>query len=260
MSVDLLRTGVPEANQSLPHQSRPVSAVSVGGSYRRSATGLLCCLAIFFAVLFPIAASGDIYSYVDKNGVRHFSNAPVSKRFQPFLSTVHSDGGTGFLGTESTVSSSGISYRPVSYYDGYIRQASRQYQVDPLLIKAVIKAESNFNPRAVSPNGARGLMQLMPATASHVRVADPFDPRQNINGGTRYLRQMLDSFQGNIPLSLAAYNAGPTRVAQLGAIPKNPETKNYVSRVMKLYKTYRRRVSRSITRNSTIRVGRLAIR
>ena len=107
----------------------------------------------------------------------------------------------------------------------YIQLAARYHQVDPLLVKAVIKAESNFDPNALSPKGAQGLMQLMPGTARDLEVDDPFDPFQNINGGTKYLRYLLDNFNGNVELSLAAYNAGPGRVAPLGAIPDIPETR-----------------------------------
>ncbi len=208
------------------------------------------CFLILFAIsLLPTQASGDIFSYVDENGVRRFTNAPVSKRYQHFLAS----------GRDGSLKIS-LPYKSTSFYDGFIKRAARQYQIDPMLIKAVIKTESDFNPRAISSKGARGLMQLMPATASEVNVADPFNPRQNINGGTRYLRKMLDLFNGSIPLSLAAYNAGPTRVTEHGAIPNIPETKKYVRKVMKLYQAYRQRTSSSFSTYSSQAIGKLAAR
>jgi soluble lytic murein transglycosylase-like protein len=119
----------------------------------------------------------------------------------------------------------------------FIQAAATEHGVDPLLIKAIIKAESNFNPTAVSPKGAQGLMQLMPATAKDLQVADPFDPLENITGGTRYLRSLLDSYDGDVVLSLAAYNAGPGKVK--GVVPNIRETKFYVSRVIGNYQSYR---------------------
>lgn len=116
-----------------------------------------------------------------------------------------------------------------------IKRASQKYSVDERLISAVIKHESSFNPRAVSPAGAQGLMQLMPSTARALGVTDPFDAEQNIMAGTRYLRQKIDEFNGNLQLALAAYNAGSGAVRKYGGIPPYPETQAYVKRVMKSY-------------------------
>ncbi len=123
--------------------------------------------------------------------------------------------------------------------DGYIQAAAMNHQVDPLLVKAVIKAESNFDSNAISPKGAQGLMQLMPGTAGDLRVANPFDPQQNINGGTRFLRSLLDRYNGNVELSLAAYNAGPKRVEAAGGVPRIPETREYIARVLQNYRGYK---------------------
>ncbi|HVA71488.1 MAG TPA: lytic transglycosylase domain-containing protein [Candidatus Limnocylindrales bacterium] len=114
-----------------------------------------------------------------------------------------------------------------------IRAAARQNGVDAKLISSVISAESNFQPRAVSPKRAMGLMQLMPQTALHYDVRNTFDPAQNISAGTRYLKQLLDQYHGNLTLALAAYNAGPERVAQYGGVPPFPETHTYIRRVIK---------------------------
>jgi soluble lytic murein transglycosylase-like protein len=119
-------------------------------------------------------------------------------------------------------------------YDDIIGDAAREYDLDPRMIKAVMQTESAFNAMAVSPVGALGLMQLMPAVAAELGAQDPLDPRQNIMAGARYLRQLLDSHRGNVRLALASYNAGPGNVAKYGAIPPFKETRDYVKRVTAL--------------------------
>jgi hypothetical protein len=116
-------------------------------------------------------------------------------------------------------------------FDALIRAAALRHRLDEKLVASVIAAESNFNPRAISPKNARGLMQLLPDTARRLGVSDIFDPEQNINAGTRYLRELLDRYDGDLTLALAAYNAGPDRVAQYNGVPPFPETRAYLSRI-----------------------------
>jgi soluble lytic murein transglycosylase-like protein len=124
-------------------------------------------------------------------------------------------------------------------YDDLIKSAAAKYNVDPALVKAVIRAESGFRPDAVSHAGAQGLMQLMPATAAGLGARDPLDPAQNIDAGTHYLRGQLDRFGGDVSLALAAYNAGPGAVAKYGGVPPFRETQNYVKNVLSYYDSYK---------------------
>lgn len=184
-------------------------------------------------VLLVGTVQATIYSYVDDAGVVHFTNVPADPKFEPLVqkrqaqAVVH-----GSNGKEERVAAAGA-------FDEMIRQASKRYQVDPRLIKSVIRAESNFNHLAISSKGALGLMQLMPATADDMQVLDPLDPKENIYGGTRYLRKMLGLFNGNLRLALAAYNAGPDRVIKLGRVPSFKETENYVRKVQFYYQEYK---------------------
>jgi soluble lytic murein transglycosylase-like protein len=119
--------------------------------------------------------------------------------------------------------------------DAAIEKAAAEHNVDPNLVRAVIKVESNFNPNAVSSKGAMGLMQLMPQTARQLKVTNPFDPEQNVDAGVRHLKQLMESYGGDVKLSLAAYNAGQGSVARSGGIPHFAETRNYVKRITNLY-------------------------
>jgi soluble lytic murein transglycosylase-like protein len=166
-------------------------------------------------------AGADIYRYVDKNGVWHFTNIKTDARYRLFMRTGRR--------TWSEY---------ITEYKGIIAQASSRFGVDRALIMAVIKAESGFNSKAVSSKGAQGLMQLMPPTAVAMDVANPFNPEENIYGGTRYLSLMLKRFNNNKTLALAAYNAGPERVESYRGVPPFAETKAFVKKVLKYYRSY----------------------
>jgi soluble lytic murein transglycosylase-like protein len=143
--------------------------------------------------------------------------------------------------------------------EAIISEYSRRTRLDPDLVRAVIRAESSFDARAVSRQGAMGLMQLMPATAKAMSVADPFDPEENVRGGTLYLRQMLDAFRGSLELALAAYNAGPEAVRRFAGVPPYRETVDYVEKVMRLYNgdsSYAVRATQSIGRGRQTFVSR----
>lgn len=178
------------------------------------------------ALATPASAEGGIYSYVDERGVTHFTNRPRGdkrfKRIQVFQ-----------------MSPPVPKYRaPTSRaYDPLITEAATLQGVPPALVKAVIAAESAFDSQAVSRKGAQGLMQLMPATAALLGVQDPFEPGQNVAGGTSYLRAMIDRY-GDLTRALAAYNAGPTAVDRYGGIPPYAETQAYVERVLTYYRRY----------------------
>ncbi|MDR2947302.1 MAG: transglycosylase SLT domain-containing protein [Candidatus Adiutrix sp.] len=173
----------------------------------------------------------SVYMFKDADGVVHISNVPADPRFRLFnITVVDIKVQRGLTGGRRRFTHNSL--RP------YIMQAASAYNLDPALIAAVIRSESAFDAGAVSWAGAQGLMQLMPQTARSVGCRDPFDPQQNIMGGSRYLRWMLDRFNGNLDLAIAAYNAGPTRVAREWKIPNIPETRNYVVIVKRNYQQY----------------------
>lgn len=127
-----------------------------------------------------------------------------------------------------------VPLRPEDAYEHLIQEAAKRYRLDPALLRAVMQTESAFNPAAVSPVGAMGLMQLMPALAEEMGVGDPFDPRENVMGGAKYLRQLLDAHRGDIRLTLASYNAGPGNVKRYRGVPPFKETRNYVRKITHL--------------------------
>ena len=186
-------------------------------------------------------ARADIYAFTDADGVRHFTNIkPSDARYQRIIKSRETEPGYRFPSTAHPAGRALASARPrSSAYDSLVRQASRAYQMDEALVRAVIHTESAFNPSAVSPKGASGLMQLMPGTASRYGVRDIFDPVENVYAGVQYLHDLKKMFNGNTQLAVAAYNAGENAVLRYGGIPPYPETINYVSRVTDLHGRYR---------------------
>ncbi len=188
------------------------------------AVSALACLLGF---VWPGEALSDIYKYEDEDGVIHLTNVPSNPKAKYVM--IMKEKRVHFPGDID-----------INKYDKIIQKAASKFKLDESLIKAVIKAESNFNHQAVSPKGAQGLMQLMPKTASFLKVEDAFHPSDNIEGGARYLRYLLNVYNGDLTLALAAYNAGETAVAKYGnAVPPYRETQNYVRRVLSFYEDFR---------------------
>jgi len=200
---------------------------------RKEKASLFLLAALALTLLLPSQTLADIYKYVDEEGVIHFTNVPTDGKFKLFYreKPVHFQSELGLQ---------------LEKYDHLIFKASEKYNVNYNLIKAVIKAESNFNPQAVSRAGARGLMQLMPKTAYAYQVQDSFEPESNIEAGVRYLRYLLNLFQGNLHLALAGYNAGENAVIKNKGIPPYPETRTYVQRVLRFYQEYGKETKTSI--------------
>ena len=182
------------------------------------------CISILVILTTSSSPSAEeIYQFVDRNGVIHFTNVPVDLRYKPLKKL-----------------------KKTSYRNRYaekelhqlISELSSQHEVNPALIKAIIKVESDFDTTAISVAGAQGLMQLMPMTANRLGVLDPFDPRENIEGGIRYFKTLLDTFNNNTTLALAAYHAGENNVLKYNGLPPIPQTKRYVDKVIGYYKQY----------------------
>ena len=191
-------------------------------SFIRCSSGMLLTGVMVLSPLNPVGSHAEIYQYIGPNGTISLTNVPSDARYRK-------------LDVESARFHALLSEREL---EPVIKRHSSQQQLHPALIRAVIKAESNFDPRAVSRAGAIGLMQLMPQTAVRLDVRDMFDPDENVGGGAKYLRQLLDRFHGNLPLALAAYNAGENIVDRYQALPPIDETRQYVRKVLRYYRTF----------------------
>jgi len=190
-------------------------------------------------------AAAEVFRFVAPDGTVHFTNAPTDPRYKR----------QGLVTQTPLVFTSRPVVR-VPQYDREISEASERYGIPEPLIRAVIRVESGFNPRAVSRKGARGLMQLMPETAALLGVSDSFNPRENIDAGVRHLKGLVERFGDDMRIVLAAYNAGEGAVISHGGVPPYPETRQYVSRVLEAYNGMpagrERSTFRTIDRNGTV--------
>jgi soluble lytic murein transglycosylase len=219
----------------------------MGGIARVARYLLFAAISIVLTVACPIIPYAEIFKYIDRDGAIHYTNTPTyatstdvslppltEATFQRYFPRCTATQGfqPGFFPRLSKLPNQAV-------YDPHIKMTCKLYGLDCNLVRAMILAESGFNPQAVSPKGAMGLMQLMPDTSRDLGVLNPFDPQQNIDGGARYLRMMLDQFGNDTALALAAYNAGPEAVTKHGGIPPFDETQIYVKTVMDFYDRYR---------------------
>lgn len=173
--------------------------------------------------LLPFCVQADIYMYRDENGVMHFTNKPMPKT-----------SGYRFFMAERSLpqkKKEAVTAAEITQYNEIIKQAASIHNLEENLIRAVMYTESAFNPKALSRKGAMGLMQLMPETAKFLGISDPFSPENNVLAGARYLRMMLDQFDGNEELALAAYNAGPANIIKYKGVPPFRETRDYIRKV-----------------------------
>jgi soluble lytic murein transglycosylase-like protein len=185
-------------------------------------------LFILSFLLWPVVSGADIYRYVDGEGVIHYSNTQPDEKFTLYLRE----------GPKAAPRAQASGIPGASWMTGYVDRFSRANDLPPALVHAIIKAESNGQRTAVSRKGAKGVMQLMPFTSKRLRVNDPFDPIENIEGGIKYIKELLVAFEGDLTNTVAAYNAGPGAVRKYGGVPPYQETRLYVRRVMDLYRQY----------------------
>jgi soluble lytic murein transglycosylase-like protein len=202
--------------------------------------GRLGAIGFCALVALPLTASADIYQYVDADGTVHFTNTkPANPSAKVYMKTAPPIAANAVRPGVTPFSPQDRDPGRYVRYDEHVRQAAALYQIPEQLVRAVIKVESDYDPRAVSYAGARGLMQLMPETAERLGVRDIHDPRENIFGGVRYLRVLANTFNGDLELTVAAYNAGENAVIHYGGIPPYAQTRDYVVKVTQFYRRYR---------------------
>ena len=202
---------------------------------------LVRSLAVILVCVLAAPAGADIFTYTDKEGVIHFTNIEPKARDRKKWKVLYKTGPgkaaalRGSCERCDRVPASDRSPERYRRYDAYILEAAELYQIPEALIRAVIKIESDYDPRVVSSVGAMGLMQLMPSTSEDHGIADPFEPRVNILGGTRQLRRLANKYDGDLVLTLAAYSAGPGAVQKYGGMPPYETTQRYVRMVVNEY-------------------------
>lgn len=209
----------------------------------------LAVLAVYFAGIGASLAKADVFRYIDENGTIHFTDTlPKTMKFKrmkivpesPGISKPRTPSRTTAVTRTKPVSRPGQSVVAKSAYGPFIQTISNKYAVDPVLVHSIVWVESNFEPNAISPKGAKGLMQLMPETARSYEVRNAFDPRENIEGGVRYLSHLMRTYDSNLRLVLAAYNAGESMVNRYNGVPPFPETRDYIEKVMREHQRMRR--------------------
>jgi hypothetical protein len=204
-----------------------------------SAPWLLACAVALAAIVLPGVARADIYQYTDSEGVIHFTNVRPHASGWRLVIRGDSDGPRRATARYDRVPARDRSPDRYSRHDAFIREAASLYQLPEAFIRAVMRVESDFDPNVVSSAGAMGLMQLMPATAARMGVRNPFDARESILGGARYLRILANMFNGDLVLTVAAYNAGEAAVVRYQGVPPYEETRRYVQNVLRYYYAFR---------------------
>ena len=204
---------------------------------------LLYLFSALILASFSALTWADLYGYVDENGRAHISTKQLDDRYKLFQHSVAKPNDQTKTVVAVTTKLPKISEKKLNLYNKQIQKVAKKYQIDPALVHAVILAESQYNPDAVSRRGASGLMQLMPDTVERYKVSDVFDPKQNIRAGTQYLRDLLKLFGNDLELTIAAYNAGEGAVIKSGwRIPPYPETVAYVPKVLSYYRQYQEKI------------------